>query len=307
MPAKGRKRALPLTAVGSRSARASPLSPCIGKRDTREESDMNKITRAQDLLVPKVTTGPISASSKVYSSPEGHPDVRVPFREIALSKESGEGAFRVYDPSGPYTDANAKIDVEKGLPRTREAWIRERGGVEAYAGREIKPEDNGNVTGKHAARDFPNKPRPMRAISTLAAVVPSPLVGEGQGGGDGRTFVVRVPPTPNPSPQGGGEYARHPLTQLEFARAGIITKEMIYVAHRENLGRKAALARAKEAVADGESFGAAIPEHINHAELEPMIIGRNFLVKINANIGNSAVTSSVEEEVEKMVWAIRWG
>src|SRR5581483_3568681 len=295
--------------------------------DTREESDMNKITRAQDLLVPKVTTGPISASSKVYSSPEGHPDVRVPFREIALSKESGEGAFRVYDPSGPYTDANAKIDVEKGLPRTREAWIRERGGVEAYAGREIKPEDNGNVTGKHAARDFPNKPRPMRAISTLAAVVPSPLVGEGQGGGDGRTFVVRVPPTPNPSPQGGGEYARHPLTQLEFARAGIITKEMIYVAHRENLGRKAALARAKEAVADGESFGAAIPEHItpefvrdevargraiipaniNHAELEPMIIGRNFLVKINANIGNSAVTSSVEEEVEKMVWAIRWG
>ena len=117
------------------------------------------------------------------------------------------------------------------------------------------------------------------------------------------------------------------MTQLEFARAGIITKEMIYVAHRENLGRTAALARAKAAVADGESFGAAIPEHItpefvrseiargraiipaniNHAELEPMIIGRNFLVKINANIGNSAVTSSVEEEVEKMVWAIRWG
>ena len=118
-----------------------------------------------------------------------------------------------------------------------------------------------------------------------------------------------------------------PVTQFEFARAGIITKEMIYVAHRENLGRTAALARAKAAVADGESFGAAIPEHItpefvrdeiargraiipaniNHAELEPMIIGRNFLVKINANIGNSAVTSSVEEEVEKMVWAIRWG
>ena len=117
------------------------------------------------------------------------------------------------------------------------------------------------------------------------------------------------------------------MTQYEFAKAGIVTKEMIYVAHRENLGRKAALARAKAAVADGESFGAAIPEHItpefvreeiargraiipaniNHAELEPMIIGRNFLVKINANIGNSAVTSSVEEEVEKMVWAIRWG
>src|SRR5581483_5595577 len=263
MPAKGRKRALPLTAVGSRSARASPLSPCIGKRDTREESDMNKITRAQDLLVPKVTTGPISASSKVYSSPEGHPDVRVPFREIALSKESGEGAFRVYDPSGPYTDAQATIDVEKGLPRIREAWVRERGGVEAYSGRDIKPEDNGNVTGKHLARDFPNKPQPLRGLPGK------------------------------------------PVTQLEFARAGIITKEMVYVAHRENLGRSAALARAREAVADGESFGSAIPEHItpefvrsevargraiipaniNHAELEPMAIGRNFLVKINANIG----------------------
>ena len=163
--------------------------------------------------------------------------------------------------------------------------MRERGGVEEYVGRDIKPEDNGNVSGKHLARDFPNKPRPLRGLPGK------------------------------------------PVTQLEFARAGIITKEMIYVAHRENLGRTAALARAKAAVADGESFGAAIPEHItpefvrdeiargraiipaniNHAELEPMIIGRNFLVKINANIGNSAVTSSVEEEVEKMVWAIRWG
>ena len=163
--------------------------------------------------------------------------------------------------------------------------MRERGGVEDYAGRDIKPEDNGNVSGKHLARDFPNKPAPLRGLPGK------------------------------------------PVTQYEFAKAGIITKEMIYVAHRENLGRTAALARAKAAVADGESFGAAIPEHItpefvrdeiargraiipaniNHAELEPMIIGRNFLVKINANIGNSAVTSSVEEEVEKMVWAIRWG
>jgi phosphomethylpyrimidine synthase len=246
---------------------------------------MNKITRSNELMTPKVTTGPISASSKVYSAPEGFPDVRVPFREIALSPEAGEKSFRVYDPSGPYTDANAAIDVEKGLPRIREAWIRERGGVEAYQGRDIRPEDNGNVTGAHLARDFPNKPQPLRGLPGK------------------------------------------PITQLEFARAGIITKEMIYVAHRENLGRSAALARAKAAVTDGESFGAAIPEHItpefvrdeiargraiipaniNHAELEPMIIGRNFLVKINANIGNSAVTSSVEEEVEKMVWAIRWG
>jgi len=283
---------------------------------------MNKITRSKDLMIPKVTTGPISASTKVYSSPDGHADVRVPFREIALSQGAGERSFRVYDPSGPYTDPHATIDVERGLPRLREAWIKERGGVEAYQGRDIKPEDNGNVSAKHLARDFPNKPQPMRAI---AASVPSPLVGEGQGGGDSRTVVI--PPTPNPSPQGGGESARHPVTQLEFARAGIVTKEMMYIAHRENLGRKAVLERAKAAVADGESFGAAIPEHItpefvreevargraiipsniNHTELEPMIIGRNFLVKINANIGNSAVTSSVEEEVEKMVWAIRWG
>src|SRR6187397_3534065 len=246
---------------------------------------MNKITRSKDLMVPKVTTGPISASTKVYTSPDGHADVRVPFREIALSEGAAEKSFRVYDPSGPYTDAHAAIDVERGLPRLREAWVRERGGVEAYVGRDIKPEDNGNVAGKHLARDFPNKPQPLRGLPGK------------------------------------------PVTQYELARVGIVTKEMIYVAHRENLGRKVALARAAAALADGESFGAAIPEHItpefvrsevargraiipaniNHAELEPMIIGRNFLVKINANIGNSAVTSSVEEEVEKMVWAIRWG
>jgi phosphomethylpyrimidine synthase len=246
------------------------------------------MTRPAELMLPKVTTGPISASSKVYSSPDGHPDIRVPFREIALTEASGEGSFRVYDPSGPYTDADARIDVEAGLPRLREAWIKARGGIESYEGRAVKPEDNGNVTGRLAAREFPSRPAPMRAT----------------GRGD-----------------------THPLTQLEHARAGIITKEMIYVAHRENLGRAAALDRAKAALADGESFGAAIPAHItpdfvreeiakgraiipaniNHTELEPMIIGRNFLVKINANIGNSAVTSSVEEEVEKMVWAIRWG
>ncbi len=282
---------------------------------------MNKITRPTDLMIPTVTTGPIQGSRKVYDAPEGHADVRVPFREIALSQESGEAPFRVYDPSGPYTDGEARIDVEKGLPRIREAWVKERGGVESYQGRDIKPEDNGNVTGAHAARAFPNVPRPMRAVSS-----PLPLTGRGRGWGenhDGRSLAT---PTPNPSPQGGGE-RRTPLTQFEFARAGIVTKEMIYVAHRENLGRKAALDRAKEALADGESFGASIPDHItpefvrdeiargraiipaniNHAELEPMIIGRNFLVKVNANIGNSAVTSSVEEEVEKMVWAIRWG
>ena len=283
---------------------------------------MNKITRANDLMLPTVTTGPISASAKVYTSPDGHTDVRVPFREIALSSDSGEGTFRVYDPSGPYTDREATIDVERGLPRMREAWILERGGTKSYEGRAVRPEDNGNVSGRHAARDFPNKPVPRRGVS------PSPRKrGEGRGEGRPQPAAPVAAPHPNPLPVNAGRGERPPVTQLEYARAGIITKEMIYVAHRENIGRKAVLERAKVALADGESFGAAIPEHItpefvrdeiargraiipsniNHAELEPMIIGRNFLVKINANIGNSAVTSSVEEEVDKMVWAIRWG
>jgi phosphomethylpyrimidine synthase len=246
---------------------------------------MNKPTRTSELEIPKVTTGSLPASRKVYVAPQAHPDVLVPLREIALSPDSGEAPVRVYDPSGPYTDASVNIDVTKGLPRPREAWVRERGGVEQYDGRAVRPEDNGNVTGARLAQDFSNKPRPYRGL------------------------------------------AGKPITQLEYARAGVITKEMIYVAHRENIGREAALARANAALKDGESFGAAIPAHItpefvrdeiargraiipaniNHAELEPMIIGRNFLVKVNANIGNSAVTSSVEEEVEKMVWAIRWG
>jgi len=247
---------------------------------------MNKPTRPQDLMRPEVTTGPIVGSRKVYVSPEGHDDVRVPLREIALHETANEPPVRVYDTSGPYTDPTAEIDVERGLPRIREAWIKERGNVEAYDGRDVKPEDNGNVSGRHLARAFPNRPQPMCARSTDA-----------------------------------------PITQLEYARAGIITKEMVYIAHRENVGRSEALARADAAIADGESFGAdippfitpefvrdevargraVIPANINHTELEPQIIGRNFLVKINANIGNSAVTSSVEEEVEKMVWAIRWG
>jgi phosphomethylpyrimidine synthase len=259
---------------------------------------MNKVTRASEIVTPKVTTGPVQGSRKVYASPDDAPDLRVPFREIVLSEASGEAPFRVYDSSGPYSDAAATIDVEKGLPRVRDAWVQERGGVEAYDGRAVKPEDNGNVSGSHAARVFPTVVRPLRAMT--------------------------------PTLQGGAEFAsgdHQPLTQFEYARAGIVTKEMIYVAHRENLGRAEALARAKDAIGDGESFGADIPAHItpefvrdeiargraiipaniNHGELEPMIIGRNFLVKINANIGNSAVTSSVEEEVEKMVWAIRWG
>ncbi|ODA67591.1 Phosphomethylpyrimidine synthase [Methyloligella halotolerans] len=233
---------------------------------------------------PKVTTGPLTGSRKVYSAPESDADLRVPLREINLA-DPDMPAFRLYDTSGPYTDESATIDVEQGLPPLRRPWIESRGAVEAYDGRSMKPVDNGNVSGKHLARNFPNLRQPIR------------------GAGDA------------------------PVTQLEFARAGIVTKEMIYIAHRENAGRTQAAEEASARLADGESFGASIPEfitpefvrdevargraiipaNINHPESEPMIIGRNFLTKINANIGNSAVTSSVEEEVEKMVWAIRWG
>jgi phosphomethylpyrimidine synthase len=238
-----------------------------------------------NIATPKVTTGPLPASRKVYARPDAAPDLRVPVREIVLTDAAAEPPVPVYDTTGPYTDPDVTIDVEQGLPRTRIDWVRERGGVEDYEGRPIQPVDNGNVSGKHLARNFPTTHRPLRAANGK------------------------------------------PLTQLEWARAGVITKEMVYIAERENLGRKQQLERAEAALADGESFGAAvpafvtpefvrsevargraiIPSNINHAELEPMIIGRNFLTKINANIGNSAVTSSVEEEVEKMVWAIRWG
>ncbi len=231
-----------------------------------------------------VTTGPLPASRKTYVAPDRDPSLRVPVRMIDLSDEA-LSPVPVYDCSGPYTDPNAAIDVEKGLARPRADWVRARGGVEPYAGRHVKPEDNGYATGERLAREFPLRHQPLRGVGAA------------------------------------------PITQLEFARAGMITQEMIYVAARENLGRKQALAEAHAKLADGDSFGAAlpafitpefvrdeiargraiIPANINHAELEPMIIGRNFLVKINANIGNSAVASSIEEEVEKMVWAIRWG
>jgi len=207
---------------------------------------MNKQISPKDILPTEVTTGPLAGSRKVYSPPHGHDDVRVPFREIALTGE--EPPFRMYDTSGPYTDPNITNDVRRGLLPLRGPWIE------------------------------------ARARSGL-------------------------------------------ITQLEFARAGIVTKEMVYIAHRENVGRARAAEEAEVRLADGESFGASlptfvtpefvrsevargraiIPANIKHPESEPMIIGRNFLTKINANIGNSAVTSSVEEEVEKMVWAIRWG
>ena len=230
-----------------------------------------------------VSTGPLPSSRKIHVAGEIHKEIRVAMREIDLDPSAGEPPVRVYDPSGVYTDNNATIDVEKGLKPIRAEWILGRGDVEEYDGRDIKPEDNGLKPGEASnMREFPHLARrPLRAKT-------------------GRN-----------------------VTQLAYARAGIITQEMEYVAIRENIGR----ARQAETVQDGESFGAEIPDYvtpefvrseiargraiipnnINHPETEPMIIGRNFLVKINANIGNSAVASSIEEEVEKMVWATRWG
>lgn len=246
---------------------------------------MNKPLNPSAFPTPEVTTGPLAGSRRVYTHPQAAPHLAVPHREVDLHPTANEAPVRVYDCSGPYTDPGASIDVEHGLARPRTAWVTARGGVEAYEGRALSPLDNGGAQGKYLARAFPVQHRPLRAVK------------------------------------------RAPVTQLEFARAGIITDEMIYAAERENLGRAAALAGAAERRADGEDFGAELPQfvtpefvrseiargravlpaNINHGELEPMLIGRNFLVKINANIGNSAVASSVEEEVEKMVWAIRWG
>src|SRR5947207_12491621 len=168
---------------------------------------MNKPVTPADLVTPKVTTGPICGSRKIYATPEAAPDLRVPLREIMLDPSANEPAVTVYDSSGVYTDDNAAVDVEHGLKRARVEWVRERGGVEEYQGRPIQPVDNGNVSGKHLARNFPNTPKPMRAI------------------GDA------------------------PMTQLEWARKGIITKEMIYIAERENLGRKKMLENPRATLA----------------------------------------------------------
>jgi phosphomethylpyrimidine synthase len=231
-----------------------------------------------------VTTGAINGSRKVYASAVGRPDIAVPFREVVLAPSSGESPLRLYDTSGPYTDPEARIDLLAGLASVRGGWLAKRG-LTAVAGRAVKPEDNGSI-----------------AADKL--VPPCPAVRQVLAGRAGQ-----------------------PVTQFEFARAGIVTEEMAYVAHRENLGRARAAEGADERRADGEDFGASIPEfitpefvrdevargraiipaNVNHPELEPTIIGRNFLVKVNANIGNSAVTSTAAEEVEKLVWAIRWG
>jgi phosphomethylpyrimidine synthase len=234
----------------------------------------------------EITCGPLPASQKIYIPGTLHPEIRVPMREISVHPTAGEPPVRVYDPSGPYTDPNVTIDIRQGLARLRQHWHKNNGTVTSYDGRDVQQVDNGVAPGtRHAVEDFPVKYRPFRAVGQTA------------------------------------------ITQLAYARAGIVTPEMEFVAIRENLGRARAINAARTTKRDGDSFGAAIPDfvtpefvrdeiargravipaNINHPEAEPMIIGRNFLVKINANIGNSAVTSSMEEEVEKMVWATRWG
>ncbi|AFC85933.1 phosphomethylpyrimidine synthase ThiC [Frateuria aurantia] len=232
-----------------------------------------------DAMARTVTGGPIRGSYKIYSSPAGWPQLRVPFRKVDLS-DPAEAPLQLYDASGPYTDPGYQVDLSKGLPPLREPWLAARG---------LEPDTAARLAGDGSHRGS-------------TPVCPAPL-----------TLRRGV--------------AGKPLTQLEFARAGIVTEEMAYAAHRENLGRAEAARDAAERRADGEDFGAAIPTwvtpefvrdeiacgrailpaNINHPELEPMLIGRNFLVKVNANIGNSAVSSGVAEEVEKLVWSTRWG
>jgi len=242
-----------------------------------------------------MSTEPLPASRKVYRNGKMYDDVRVAMREITVSStptvnnQNGDSAtpgIVVYDTSGPYTDSTVQTDVRKGLEPLRLNWILARGEVEESPTHPIQPSGNGGTPFER----FPDA---------------------------SRRPVLRATPGRN-------------VTQMHFAKKGEITPEMEYIAIRENLGREKALevnGNGHNRTHAGNSFGASIPQwvtpefvrdeiargraiipaNINHPESEPMIIGRNFLVKINANIGNSAVASSIEEEVEKMLWATRWG
>ena len=230
-----------------------------------------------------ISQKPFPASKKIYISGEKFPEIKVPMREVTTSEKLGV-PVRIYDTSGIYTDPSTKFDIRAGLPKIRDSWIRARGDVEEYIGREVKPEDNGLKNSNEAPTEqflYPNR-MPLRAKK-------------------GKN-----------------------VSQMHYARQGIITPEMEFIAIRENMGRKGVLPKNSKG---GYSWGASIqdeitpefvrseiargraiiPSNINHPESEPMIIGRNFLVKINSNIGNSAITSSIGEEVEKMVWSCRWG
>ncbi len=279
------------------------------------------------MIAPKDSLEPHSSdqlpnSKRIYVQGKLYPEIRVPMREISLSPTKRlDGSIevnepvRVYDCSGPWGDPDFKGDVNQGLPPIRDAWIRARGDVEEYEGRPVRPIDNGYLSEKHA--EYASRAQRNRLIEFPGR----------------RRKPLRAS-------------AGHPVTQLWYARQGIITPELEFVAIRENQGLE--LLREKfsdkelrnsllhqhggtegrpdaprifarfpqampkyitpEFVRDEVARGRAIiPANINHPELEPMIIGRNFLVKINANIGNSAVASSIEEEVEKMRWATKWG
>jgi phosphomethylpyrimidine synthase len=243
-------------------------------------ADARKAVEAETGRIP---TGPRAGGIKVYAAGELYPEIRVPFREVAVHPSANEPPVTMYDSSGPYTDPTVTIDIQKGLPKVKSSWQQDRGDIARVPEpREVKPEDNGHASGKHLA------PRFDTSNHQVFKGVPG-----------------------------------RPVTQYEYAKAGIVTPEMEYVAIRENLRRE----QTAPCIRDGEDFGASIPDfvtpefvrqeiargraiiphNINHPEVEPMIIGRNFLVKINANIGNSAVLSSVDDEVDKLVWATRWG
>jgi phosphomethylpyrimidine synthase len=282
----------------------------------------------------KATEARLPNSKKVYIDGELHRDIRVPFREITLAPTksiSGEievnEPVRVCDTSGPWGDPDFHGDITQGLPPLRAKWIRDRNDVEEYEGRKVQPIDDGWLSDVHARSG-------QQKRSTLNAQRPT-LNGAGA-----------------PSRRKPLRAKSHPVTQLWYARQGIITPEMEFIAIRENLGRdNLRSARGSRAPLGGPPNGsdvdlarndlrfrhtgsqpignwqsaignpitpefvrsevargrAIIPANVNHPESEPMIIGRNFLVKINANIGNSAVASSIEEEVEKMQWATKWG
>ncbi|MCM3900827.1 MAG: phosphomethylpyrimidine synthase ThiC, partial [Pyrinomonadaceae bacterium] len=253
---------------------------------------------------------PLPNSRRIYVN-GAQPGVRVPFREIDQNPTRTFGGtleenspVRVYDTSGPWGDPAARCEVSEGLPTLRRHWILERGDVEEYEGRDVKPIDDGYLT--FAAADQARQKEKGRLEDFPA--------------------LRRVPLRAR---------AGYCVTQIHSARRGIITPEMEFIAIRENLGRSAT-GRSTQSTDDrsslhhqhrGQSFGAAIPEYVtpefvrdevargraiipanvNHPESEPMIIGRNFLVKINANIGNSAVLSSIDDEVEKMRWSIKCG
>jgi phosphomethylpyrimidine synthase len=246
-----------------------------------------------------MTTPYFQKSRRIYLSGTLHPSVSVALRQIEQSStkhpdgtETSNPAVQVYDTSGPWGDPAASLDIREGLPALRRSWILGRADVAEYDGRAARPQDDGYLSQLHATKAkngsdiFPGlKRRPLRAS------------------------------------------AGHPASQLWYARQGIITPEMEYIAIRENLGRSASQSNGNGSHHPGVALGAQIPREItpefvrsevargraiipanvNHPEAEPMIIGRNFLVKINANIGNSAVASSIEEEVEKMRWATLWG